>query len=476
MDVVGVRVRAEPASVDLVHDIVRYYAGIYGLGSEDTNRFLVVIEEAMSQVISYGFPGNPDAMFDVALRIEGTDLIVAITDKGVPYDYESLSADGEAEMSVRLLKGFADGASLTCIGSGGREQVLSKHLSTLPAYERKQVPESEEACGLGPEDIDFHMLRREEAIEVAQCIYDEFGYTYPHDMVYYPDRFFDAVQRGECVSMVATAPNGEVAGHAAMVASPDLPGTMEMCMAVVKRKFRNCSIMNRMSAMLIDHARAIGLASVNAMPVIYHVFTQKICNKQGMSPCGFFFNIINEDLSTSYEQGFRPSLGLAEMMFSDARREIFARPEAAPICRYVVSAGSLDRTVSEVDGTPETSGEAYVKASMDPATQTGKLFIDASGPDIASKLKAMDHYLRSQKCKAIMMYISCNDPGSVLAYDAAVSLGYRCTGLFAGCSDHDRLMMESVPYSTVNYAAIETIDPFTGLLDLVKERDPDAGA
>lgn len=118
MDIVGVRVRAEPASVDLVHDIVRYYAGIYGLGSEDTNRFLVVIEEAMSQVISYGFPGNPDAMFDVALRIEGTELIVAITDKGVPYDYESLSADDDAEMSVRLLKGFADGASLTCIGSG----------------------------------------------------------------------------------------------------------------------------------------------------------------------------------------------------------------------------------------------------------------------------------------------------------------------------------------------------------------------
>ncbi len=476
MELVRVSVRAEPDSVSLVQGIIRYYAGIHGISSDEIERFLIPVEEAMAQVIEYGFPGKPDEMFDVSVGIEGLDLTVTIVDKGIPYDYEMLENNFDAGLSVRLLKGFADGVSLSSIGSGGRKQVLMKHLASLPVYTRCDEEAQTLCAGPAPEDIqlDFHILRREEAIEVAQCMYDEFGYTYLHEMVYYPEEFYRSVQRGECISMVATVPSGEVAGHVALVGSSAFRGTMELCMAVVRKKYRNCKIMNRLTEKILEHARTLGLVSINAMPVIYHVFTQKIASRQGMHPSGFLFNIINDDLSTSYDQGVRGSLGLAVLPFSDPRREVFVRPSAEPIASYVITEAGADRGLNVVDGDVPVDGESVITVEADTRGESGRIVVDRIGSDIAVRLKNSDNYLRAQNCKVVMLYLSTSEEGSVLAYDAAVGLGYYCTGLYTACSDTDYLMMENIMLSKVDYSKIQTIDPYTGLLDLVKGGDPHA--
>ena len=474
MDLVRVGVRAEPDSVSLVQGIISYYAKRYGIPSDETERFLITVEEAMAQVIEYGFPGKPDSMFDVNVGIEGLDLVVTIIDKGIPYDYEMLAKDPGAMVSLTLLKGFADKVSLSSMGPAGRKQVLMKHLSSLPEYTRREETPVPESCGFGPEDIDYHFLRREEAIEVAQCMYDEFGYTYPHEIVYHPDEFYESTQRGECISVVATVPGGEVAGHAALVSSPRMRGTMELCMGVVRKKYRKCSIMSRITEMAIARGKEMGLTSVNAMPVIYHIFTQKVCNKQGMYPNGFVFNLINEDLSTSFEQGFRASLGLATLMLEDRERNVYVRDTVLPIAEYIISVSKIKRKAVPVKGDISAEGDSDVAVDVDTRVESGRINVDYTGSDIDSRIKAADRYIRSQKCKISNVYLSVSSPQSVLAYDSLVSLGYYCTGLFTGCNDNDYLMMENVMLSNVDYGKIQTIEPFTGLLDLVKEGDPHA--
>lgn len=476
MELVRMTVRAEPQSIPLVQGVTRYYARIQDLPADEIERFLVTVEEAMTQVIEYGFPGKPDSTFDVRLEVEGLDLKVVITDKGIPYDYEKLESLPNGQLSVRLLRGFADRVSLSISGGDGRTQVLMKHLSALPAFKRSET-EATESClckAAAPVgEPDFHILRKEEAIEVAQCMYDEFGYTYIHEIVYHPDEFYESVRRGECVSMVATAPNGEVMGHVALVSSPIMQGTMEMCMGVVRKSYRGCSVMGELTNRIIDYARTLGLTSINALPVVYHVYTQKICNKQGMGPCGFQFNIINEDLTTSFDHGFRASLGMACLPFRENRRTVHVRKEAAGIAGYVADHSGLDRTVVTVDRDPEAEGETDIISDYDPRICSGTIAIRSVGGDLASKLKAMDRYLRTQGAKSILMLIATGTEQSVLAYDAARSLGYFCTGLFTGCSDDDYLMMEHVVYSTVNYGSLETVDPYSGLLDLIRGNDSD---
>ena len=474
MDLIRMSVRAENRSIPAVEQAVRYYGGLNGLGENDTERFLVTVEEALSQVIEYGFPGKPDSMFDVALGIDGLDLTVTIADKGIPYDYDSLEGSEESKLSVMLLKGFADGASLSILGSEGRRQVLRKHLTTMPEYERTEpLAAAPDSCPFSPEDFDVHPLRREEAIEVAQCIYDEFGYTYPHELVYHPEGFFKATERGECVSYVATAPDGEVAGHVALVASPSLRGTMELCMGVVRRKYRKCSIMSNLTVAAMERATGMGLRSVNAMPVAYHPFTQKVCNRQGMHPFGYSFNRLNGDLSTSYEQGSRGSLALSAILLSDEHRTIHARRDAIGIVRYVVDAGGLDRDVREVEGPVSPEGEGEMTMEADARMGFGRIVVNRAGSDVSSGLHAMDRRLLEQRCEVIEMLIAVGEESSVAAYDKAVAMGYFCTGLFAGCEDRDYLLMEKLVLSSVDFGCLETVDPYTGLLELVKEGMPD---
>ncbi len=476
MELVRVSVRAESDSVSLVQDIIRYYARIHGIAEDEVERFLIPVEEAMAQVIEYGFPENPDAMFDVSVSIEGPDLNVTIIDKGIPYDYEMLENNLGADLSVRLLKGFADGLSLTSLGSGGRKQVLMKHLAALPEYTRcKEEMLKVDPTPVSPDSpLDFHMLRREEAIEVAQCIYDEFGYTYLHDTVYYPEEFYKSVQRGECVSMVVTDTSGEVVGHLALTGTSVFRGTMELCMGVVKKKYRNCRIISRLTDKLMDHARTLGLTSVNAMPVIYHVYTQKAALRQGMHPSGFMFNIINDDLTTSFDQAMRASGALAVLLFNDVHREVFVRPSVEAIARYVVTEANADRDLMIITEDFDANGESVITAEADPRGESGRIMVNSTGSDIAVRLKAADNYLRAQNCKVVMLYISTSEKSSVLAYDVAAGLGYYCTGLYTACSDTDYLMMENIMFSNVDYGKIQTIEPFTGLLELVKEGDPHA--
>lgn len=475
MELVRVSVRAESDSVSLVQGIIRYYAGIHGIPSDEIERFLIPVEEAIALVIEYGFPGKPDSMFDVSVGIEGLDLTVTIIDKGIPYDYDMLEGNSEAGVSLRLLKGFADKVSLTSIGSGGRKQVLMKHLSALPQYDRSSerllCAETSVPEGI---QFDFHILKREEAIEVAQCMYDEFGYTYLHEIVYYPEEFYRSVQRGECISMVATAPNGEVAGHLALVRTSVFPGTMEMCMGVVKKKYRNYRINSILTAKILEYARTIGLVSVNAMPVIYHVYTQKSSNRMGMYPCGFMFNITNDDMSTSFKNGVRSSGTLSVLTISDVHREIYIRTSVEKIVSYILSHAGVDRNLNLVQGNVSPIGESSITVEVDTRGESGRIVINHVGSDIIARLRSSDSYLRTQNCKVIMLYLAVNVGESVIAYDAAVELGFFCTGLFMACSDRDYLIMESVIFSKVDYNMFQTIEPFTGLLNLVKEGDPRA--
>lgn len=471
-------VRAEPFSIPVVRSVVKSYAKNHGLSDYDTGRFLITVEEAMAQVIEFGFPDNHDAMFRVSASVDDMDFRIVIKDKGIPYDYDYLSRSEDTAASMSLLKGFADKVQIRCLGAEGREQTLIKRLTALPEYRDNTDDDAGSAeCGsdgnaLQPSDIQYCMLRPEHAIEVAQCIYDEFGYSYIHDIVYYPDEFYASTLRGECISMVATAPDGEVAGHLALVGSPTLKGTMEIAMGVVKKKFRNCSIMNVLTERLMRHGREIGLTSINSHPVMYHVFTQKICNKTAMYPCGFEFNIANEDMETSFDSGFRGCVAVAVNPINDVHRRIYVSERVLPIVRYVIDTGKYDReVVTDVCALPD--GESEVTMDVDTRTDAGLIVVDRVCSDIASDLRDRDHYIRSQKCMVSQIFINICDPCAIAAYDAAIGLGYICTGMFPGCSNCDYLMMESIIYSIAEYDKMQTIEPFSGLLKLVREGDVD---
>lgn len=350
------------------------------------------------------------------------------------------------------------------------EQHLLKHLVALPQYVRRTA----DAESISPDiTFDIHPLRKKEALEVSRCVYDEFGYTYVHKLVYYPEQFYAACTRGEYYSLVATAPDGEVAGHVALALSPYLPGTAEISVGVVKKKFRQFSLMTKLTSELIRIAcEELNLTSLNANPVLYHVFTQKISLKTGLTPCAFLLNYLNHDLATSYDSvTYRQSLAWAVRMLSCPSRTVYVPEEAGDIVRFVLEEAKTTRPFAPGSPpAPETYSELIL--DIDRRLRDGRIFVTTVGSDIAACLKASHLRLKNEICESTVIFLNLNDPAAPQAYDAAKALGYFCVGMFPGCNTHDYLLMQNILVSTVNYAGFETIDSFTTLLGKIRTLDP----
>jgi serine/threonine-protein kinase RsbW len=59
-------------------------------------------------------------------------------------------------------------------------------------------------------------MRDSEASEVSKSVYKTYGYSYPFEYVYYPEKIIALNEGGKIHSAVALADESEIAGHCAL--------------------------------------------------------------------------------------------------------------------------------------------------------------------------------------------------------------------------------------------------------------------
>jgi serine/threonine-protein kinase RsbW len=429
-------------------------------------------EEAIVNVITYAFSPEETAFFDIEISVSGMDFIVTIRDKGKPYDFSSLELNEESweGLGVKMMQGLTDKVEFRNLGFEGRSQSLIKHLADLPLYQKR---DDDEPASM-PEHIDFdiHPLKKEEAIEVAQCIYDEFGYTYLYEIIYYPQQFYEACQRGEIYSLVATY-NGEVAGHLALKLSPEFPGIAEMGIGVVKRKFRKYSMMNRLTEMIIHQAQhVLKLNAMFAQPVAYHTITQKMCGKFGFAACNFALHCSNDEFATSFYIGNkRSTFACAMLPFTNEQRTIYLPDEVLPMMNEIIGNMNLNRQILK-GKRPNASVKSVGTLSINQRMRLGKYFIEKTGDDITKELKNTMLTLKQEKCAIAEIVINLSDPAAPYAYQSAKKINFFCTGIMPQTDKGDYLVMECLMNDVVNYGEIKTVEPFTSLLEHIRKLDP----
>ena len=459
--------------IETILTAVSNVARLFSMPQKDIDKLCMATEEAIVNVINYAFTPEETACFDVRISVSGMDFIVTIHDKGKPYDFSALELNSEnlEGLGVKMMQGLTDKLAFRNLGGEGREQCLIKHLVDLPQYEDR-IQDEPPAM---PEHIEFdiHPLKEEEAIEVAQCIYDEFGYSYVSEMIYYPQQFYEACQRGEVYSLVAVTPEGEVAGHLALMLSKEFPGTAEMGIGVVKRKFRKYSIMNRLTSLIIHKAQhELHLKAMYAHPVAYHTITQKMCNNYNLTACGFAFHYSNDEFSTTFFGGkSRSNVACAMLPFTNERRDIYLPDEVKPMIGEIIHNMKLNRQIL-VGTPPDASAKTIGTLSINKRMRVGKYFIEKTGADLGTELKQTMLTIKREKCAIAEIYINLSDPAAPHAYQATKKHDFFCTGLMPQSANGDYLMMESLMNEVVDYEAVKTIEPFTSLLNHIRKLDP----
>ena len=135
--------------------------------------------------------------------------------------------------------------------------------------------------------FNIQFLEPEQAIEVAQCAYRTYGYTYVMENVYYPDRLIEMTRTGDLLSVVAVNKDvQEVMGHAALEFHGRKHGIPEIGMGFTRPSYRGMGCANALTRFILKDSHKKEIKGIYSKAVTTHTYSQKALNKFGFHPCG----------------------------------------------------------------------------------------------------------------------------------------------------------------------------------------------
>ena len=154
-------------------------------------------ERVVAWIIDYSLAENEKASVEISCEVIPEGFKIAIKDRGLPFEPSLLKEAESKEVSaVFRIKGYMDEILFNNLGPDGKEIVLIKYTQQglvtdhFTACELERNTAETESQAVRSRDMDFivRAMTPGEAIEVSKCVYKGYGYTYPHEHIYYPDR------------------------------------------------------------------------------------------------------------------------------------------------------------------------------------------------------------------------------------------------------------------------------------------------
>ncbi len=455
----------------------REYASRYIDDAKEVNRMVLALEEAIANVLNFSMTDSVESI-KIYAQAKGGELKFSVIDKGLPGDFTEMLKD-EDSLGLTIMQKVTDRITVKNLGLKGRCQELVKYISTVPDFEAEEKKEKEPEL-IKPKEIKIIPLRRSDADCVARGIYSEYGFSYLNDIVYYPERFYEAVQNGSIHSIVAVDEDGRFLGHAAASKWDDIPGIYESGMAVVNPACRGAGVFNLLMTTLEAQVRALPDARQNlGEAVTTHTFSQKGGYNSGSRATGFVFCMtppgsIQSTFRNKQEKNERQrdSYVLTPSVIDTSERTVYSVPEISDITDFVYGILNLKRTVITDDLPPETEVSVGNNAT-NTTWNFSRITIYEIGKDIAERIKRDVLEAKRNGTAMIQLCLSMDKPGVYQAYEAAKAQGFFCTGLLPVTGMGDVLLMTNLFENMVDYENIQLLEPYKPLLEMVRKLDPD---
>jgi anti-sigma regulatory factor (Ser/Thr protein kinase)/GNAT superfamily N-acetyltransferase len=264
------------------------------LGFEDADAFDIrlAVDEACTHIIETAFEPEEEQNLTISCQRYPSGLRIRIADKGMPFDPGSIrpyDARGGLDRDLTglpfyLIQQAVDEVQFVNRGWEGKELQLTKYLkvpdieSYFPQNDLRPYDTAVEPAPPGA--YEYRLMEPGDAAEIARCVYKTYGYTYPGEHMYFPERVVTMNQGGEMISAVAVTDAGHVIGHSALSGQPG-DRVMEIGQAAVAPDHRGRGIAKALMDLLIREARQRGLAGLFAQAITIHPFSQRAALSYG---------------------------------------------------------------------------------------------------------------------------------------------------------------------------------------------------
>lgn len=377
----------------------------------------LVCEEAFVYVLKNSFEEGEEAFVKIETKVENGQFILSFFDEGLPFDaslskqysVEDFSAEG---LELFLIKEYTTGVEWINHGNKGKEFKLSFDLPTQDIFtidkDKKEQEHTIEQVAL--EDIEIRTFQEQDAIKISRIIYRAYGYTYPNEAMYYPQKILDMNKSGELISIVSyDKKSDEVVGHYALE-RPGLGAVAESGQAVVSPSCRGLGLMKTMRNLIEKRARELGLEGIISQPVTVHTFSQQVNESFGSSPCGFSFGLVPQKQSfkqISLTLPQRESCVLYFKVLQQRKRDLYIPKQHDKIIRTIYKNIKLD--YGEVQS---KEGVKYGRVTSTYSSDwgTGIIHVEKIGEDNFVQIRdALYKLLFNLKAEVIFLKITLED-------------------------------------------------------------------
>jgi hypothetical protein len=316
--------------------------------------------------------------------------------------------------------------------------------------------------------------QRDDAPAIARCFLAVYGHSYVHPEVFAPHRYWDKVERGNLIPVVARDGQGEVVGHLALERGP---GTQvaERGEAVVLPAHRSHGLLERMTERLSEEAVKHDLQGIYAEPVTIHTYSQRNDERAGMPVCAVLLGVNPETFhpkDVPSVAGQRQSyLRTFRFVRSPAPRTIYAPEPYREVLRGIYA--SLGATVSEfaVAGSAAPQSRTSMKVN---GRGYGVIAFELIGSNAAIELGQALRDVQALGARSVQLSAPLDDPGLSLLTEAARDLGFFFCGLGPSFADFRDLFLLQLLNEPLDTSKLQLFTDLTK--DLVAFIDSDRSA
>ncbi len=477
-----------------------------GFQEADIGDVRLAVDEACTHIIETAFEPGEEQAFTISCQRDPSGLKITIADQGLPFDSHAIpdyDAHGGLDRELSglpfyLIQRAMDKVRFVNKGRQGKELRLTKYLQ-VPSIEAYFPPEELRPYDTAVEPAPSakyacRLMEPADALHIARCVYKTYGYTYPGEQVYYPERVVSMNQSGEMISAVAVTETGDVIGHCALSGQPGEP-MMEVGQAVVDPAHRRRGVMKGLMDLLMEHACQQGLTGLFIVAVTVHPFSQRAALRYGFRESGLllaygpravhFKKIAGQQLPQreTVVYGYQP-------LHQEPRSRVYSPSQHRSIIARIYGNLGLEREFVSLepprhaDSSPSAHEAPPFSLSTEIRSALGIAVIEIThcGPGIEGEVKRKLRDLCYEGIDVVYLNLPLGDSHTPLICPSFEELGFffagirpRPTGLTGpeGISNRDLLCLQYLNGPRIDYDLLQTYSDFgKELVQYVREQDP----
>lgn len=447
-------VKAEKIFLPSVLKIVKDVSRLCGFDEKASHGIMLATEEACTNVIEHAYSPEEQGRYQLEIKRKPGKMVVIVKDQGIPFNLRLLDQDEIPEIGFRLMKTYSDDVKSKYRGKKGKEVKIIKYLP-YESLDEGGSEASKEELAPASDEVTLRIMKGEDAVDLARCIYRVYGYTYPHEAVYYPELFASLIESGLVTSCVALNQAGEVVGHLGVFIDEVEDKVGESALAVVDPRYRGRGLFPQMKKMMMEEIRRKGFKGLYSRAVTVHEASQRANVKMGAKETGFIlahspptaiFKRMTTDKSYLRRTVALFYIGVAE----DEIQEVYLPPAHGEILKKIYKHTDLHRIYKKPENRGKVYSDSIINIHVLSEMSSAFLRVGRYGKSFLSELALKVQDLCQHKVELIVLDLPLTDPVTSWMCSEIERMGFFFSGLMPEYLHGDALRLQylnNVPFN-----------------------------